>query len=210
MKYPMIKITFVLLAVLSAAACSLADGHRYMPTGDIYQGGRVYIDENNVKGYLDFAVFTKDHFETVYGMSSPGEGVYVYAYQVVCDEGTSDAVEFFSITGVGTHTGDADDPIGIGSDSIDTSNEVAPDSSAFTPQNGNLYANATWQFDDGALVDGQRSYMMLISSNHSPVTTGGYSFEAPVNGEIPLPNPEPASLALLSIGAMLLRKRKTA
>jgi hypothetical protein len=69
------------------------------------------------------------------------------------------------------------------------------------------WKQAWWKFEGGLLVAGKDSWFLVFSSANN-WTSGSYKME-PASDQIPLPNPEPCTLALLGLGSTILfAKRK--
>jgi hypothetical protein len=177
-----------------------------LPYSSHYQGSS-YFDFNGVMGHVDFAVYDTQGTDgdewTGAGFTSPGSGRYIYAYQVFNDTGSTGAIEFFSIMGLDNHELN-------GIDTMNTQNPwvnyplitagVAPTNSF---PNTNLdETEATWEFAGGILVADKYSWFLIFSSAHD-WTEGQYDISPPAN-TVPLPNPEPCTLALLGLGGIVL------
>jgi hypothetical protein len=175
--------------------------------------GRSYFSDVNVTGFVDFAVYDTqgvngNEWEGAGGFDSPGDGRYIYAYQVFNDVDSTAAIEFFKIMGMEElhHL--------VGIDTMDSQNPwenyplitdgVEPTDSSFSIDE----TNATWEFAGGILIAGQYSWFLLFSSDNDWVK-GQYIVQT--EGGLPITgNPEPCTLALLGLGsAILLAKRKS-
>jgi len=154
---------------------------------------------------LDYAAFDVGNYP---GTDPSGGAEYVYAYQVASLATSNVGLRVLSV-GLEVNTG---------------ANSIGEDTSAGAPGAAGDVANdlasigatsAKWGYGlttGPELLTGQISNLLLFTSPNPPrlnnvaVTDGGL----PVNvGEVASPTPEPATLALLGIGAMgLLRKHR--
>ena len=205
-----------LLSLLFVAALFVQNAAAViLPYSSHYQG-RSYFNEGDVSGYVDFAVYDTlgiygDEWAGA-GFDAPGDGRYVYAYQIFNDTSSAEAIEFFRIMGI-------DDPptphLLDGIYTMSTQNPweyypVITDGVAPTnpfPNTNIGETQATWEFAGGILVAGEYSWFLIFSSDKDWVqgkyqmqTEGGF----PITG-----NPEPCTLALLGLGStILLAKRR--
>ena len=163
-------------------------------------------------GHIEFAVYDSQTAGNQ-DMFVPGDRRYLYAYQIfnIGDQATA-ALSYFGITGI--------TPSGITSRD-DTGTYAVADGVDATASSINLSkTTASFEFDNGILAVGKKSYFLLLGSNAAPVV-GGYEVVAPADdGDIPIPGdnddvpsldkvPEPATVALLLGGVLMgLRKRK--
>ncbi len=186
-----------------------------LPYSSHYQG-RSYFEDlvSGVSGFVDFAVYDRDALYgdewTGAGFAAPGAGRYVYAYQIFNDFGSADAIEFFTILGI-------DDPPTphdlIGISTMDTQDPwedypLITEGVDSTNMSTNLdETRATWEFGGGILDNGTYSWFLIFSSAKDWVE-GKYLMETA--GGFPITsNPEPCTLALLSLGsAILFAKRR--
>jgi len=186
---------------------SYADGH--------WQGSRFYnievISGSYLRGRIDFAVYdTQGGSEFVEaGFTAPGNGQYIYAYQIFNDyPGSDEAVAYFSVF---ARDGD---PMDVYEDSIGAEEDVPdsgiePTSAYFTESN----LQAVWIFANQILMRDEHSWFLVFSSDSSPVP-GDYEIDAEY-GEVPAPAavPEPITVILFGIGGALTicaRRRKSA
>jgi len=172
-----------------------------------YHDGFVFYYEGSLFGRIDFAVY--DTQDTEYGdeyldvgITKPGDGRYIYAYQIFNDYYSSlESVAYFALLDINGNS--------ISIDSItsqeDPEKGIEPGSMYF---NGDEYKVA-WEFDGGAgyVIAGEHSWFLIFSSDKD-WEAGSYEIKGP--DDIPIPIPEPATLALLGISGMLtiLRRRK--
>jgi len=210
----LLSLLFVVTLFVQNAAASL------VPYSSHYQG-RSYFDDpvSGVTGYVDFAVYDTlgphGNEWTGAGFDAPGDGRYIYAYQIFNDAGS--AIEFFTILGI-------DDPpiqheLNISESGMNVQDHmqdpwedyplitegVAP--TDWYTNLGDPPTQATWEFAGGILVAGEYSWFLIFSSANDWVegkylmeTAGGF----PITG-----NPEPCTLALLGLGsAILFAKRR--
>jgi hypothetical protein len=173
----------------------------YLPASSLWQGSR-YYDKNNVSAYVEYAVYdtqAANYHNTLNGLidgfPTIGSGRYIYAYQAF-DLGSSlPPIATFELLG-----GSPSEASGIGS---------YPDgNSGLTPSNDGT--SFLWTFTNGAFVYNKHSAFMVFSSDGGPIAgdfklSTEYGQEPPVNGDVP----EPATIALLAVGAFgFIRKNK--
>jgi hypothetical protein len=203
----LLSLLFVAALFVQNAAATI------LPYSSHYQG-RSYFNFSGVTGHVDFAVYdtsgsSGDEWAGA-GFTAPGDGQYIYAYQIFNDVGSAAAIEFFSIMGVDNHVLD-------GIFTMNTQNPwenyplitegVAPTNSF--PNTNLEETRATWEFAGGILIADEYSWFLVFSSTHN-WTVGRYDIN-PLNNDAtgPVPNPEPCTLALLGLGsAIFLAKRK--
>jgi hypothetical protein len=166
-----------------------------------------------LQGHIEFAVYDSQAAGNQ-DMFVPGDRRYLYAYQIfnIGNQATA-ALSYFGITGI--------TPSGITSRD-DTGTYAVADGVDATASSINLSKTAaSFEFDNGILAVGKKSYFLLLGSNAAPVV-GGYEVVAPADdGDVPIPGdnddvpspdtavPEPATIALLLGGVLMgLRKRK--
>jgi hypothetical protein len=170
-----------------------------------FHEGYVFYDEGGLRGRIDFAVYDTEHGEygdeyLDIGIEAPGEGRYIYAYQIFNDFIVSEeAVAYFALLGIDESTID-----GIGS-------QEDPESGV---QPGDTYVDgdeskAVWEFNgsDMYVWAGEHSWFLLFSSDHGPVE-GDYEIRGP--DSVMVPAPEPSTVALLGFGSVIFfikRKR---
>jgi len=177
--------------------------------GDLYgwQGSRIYKD-NGFNVLIDFTVYDTETYLNEFigtdGFVNPGQGRYIYAYQIFSHPTADEDITYFGIFGIETTI---DEATIDGLSSQDDGEEGVPTSDEYFDDD---LARVVWEFDWGVLIAGEHSYFLVFSSNYEPVV-GDYeirSFEE--EGDVPIPEiPEPGMLTLLGIGgAMIFTKRR--
>lgn len=169
-----------------------------------FEYGSSYYSNDGCTGRLDFAVFD-DHSEffTQTGHNSPGSGSYIYAYQIFNDDNEMNkALKSFTLFDSGGQS-----LAGLLPDAtaLETTNGIQPGS-----VNGGQWV---WTSEHGLVQRGDNSWLLVFTSNAGP-TRGGFEVE-PVENEDPyVPGeepqvPEPTTIALLGVGGLILRKKRT-
>lgn len=208
---------FELLSLLLVATLFMQNASagpvELLPESSHYQGRTyysTYTDEGLIQGRIDFAVYdTSGENEFVdAGFTAPGDGQYIYAYQIFCDDISTDAVDYFSIVGIGENA--LGEPVNDNIGSVDdlTGEGIQPDDPYITSSttHGTM---GVWEFTNGLLISGKYSYFLVLRSEHN-WTSGKYTFDETLANESPVPGaPEPGMLTLLGIGgAMMFTKRR--
>ena len=188
---------FTLLLVLQTAAMAVF----YLPESDLWHGGKP-LEGGQV--FVEYAVYDADDGLPT-GIANPGSGRYVYAYQIYNYRTTIDPIMQFELIG-----GSAAAATGIGSQS-DGQGGLVPDNDG---------ESFVWRFTNGTFVSSKHSAFLVFSSDASPIagdikvlnSLTGYGDEPPINeGAIGTEGsniPEPATVTLLTIGALSLLKRR--
>lgn len=168
--------------------------------------------QNNLSVVVDFAVYDKlggNEWTTVAGWDAPGEGRFIYAYQIKNFTQGKQLAAFNVFDDDGTFSETAINSIDSYDDGTDGKE---PTGGSFDSSKSAV----VWQFGgSSALVYQDHSWVLLFTSNYSP-TKGTYSFETAQN-DIPIEGdtevPEPATMVLLSTCAVMhifTRKRRKA
>ncbi len=210
------KIRLLSLLLVTTLFMQNADAQLLLLPDSSHYQGRSYFDESGRTGFVDFAVYdtmgpSGNEWESS-GFASPGDGQFIYAYQIFCDPNSSNAVEVFTIMGFddppvshvlnGIDTMDAQDPWEDFSLIVEG---VAPTGTYINPSQ----TRATWKFDGGILFADQYSWFLIFSSTEDWVKGKYMVVRAEDDFPIPANNPEPCTLALLGLGgAILLAKRR--
>ncbi len=217
------KKLLVLLLPATMCLCSIANAAvtELLPNSSYYEGKSYFsstVDGGLLSGRIDFAVYDTTTYANEFigtdDYTNPGSGRYIYAYQIFCDADATTALAYFGI--LNPDTGGA----GIDGDSVldyqdDGSGGISPDSASIDLSS--TYGKmGVWTFDGGYLVADENSYFLVLSSNQDWIV-GGYTFDQTLADGLPIAGdgddpptgvPEPGTIALLGIGAMLFRKRK--
>lgn len=192
------KIGFV--GLLLVAAVLVQDASATL-TSSLYYGSTFYSTDDGLSGYIDFAVYdSREEYETLYGLTAPGTGDYVYAYQIFHDAGVNPPLAYFAILGIEGAPVDGIDCHDDSSSGIDSTDEY------FTLSEG------VWEFQnelgEGILIAGEHSWFLVLSSQTSWVK-GDFEIR-PAESWVPVPDiPEPCTLTLFALsGAVMLIRRK--
>lgn len=192
------------LLILTIILCASVAQAALLPYSSLYQG-RSYFPTSTLSGWVDFAVYDRNSGEYA---DAPGEGQYIYAYQIFVDYASFDPLEYFAI-----YRTDGTAINGI--TSIDAQDDgfsgIEPDMMYYSPNE----TRGVWEFENGLLVGGEHSWFLVFSSNNS-YTAGKYTvIKTSGDNDIPIEGgdhaPEPASLAMMAIGAlwMSLKRKKS-
>ena len=219
-----LSLLLTALMLASQASATLYED-ALLPASTLYDGYTYYGEEVNgsyMQGRIDFAVYDTtagNEWATITGYDNPGNGRYVYAYQIFNDyEGYSEVpIQAFSVFGLNSanisviagSVGTEEDPLG-GQDVSDTALSDT---------------TVTWNFAYGAvdytIGTDEHSFFLIFSSN-SGWTKGDYSL-TPYSADFPVAPggdvnatsgnivPEPITVALLGLGGLVAvakRKRK--
>lgn len=174
----------------------------YLPHSSYYQGSSSY-NSNGITGRVEFAVYdTQGGFGNEWtdatGFAAPGDERYIYAYQIFNDSGSA-TIGRFSMWANDFHelviSNMSDQDPQEGDFPILGLDFVEPTGSGTNDGEG----KAWWKFEGGLLVASEDSWFLIFDSAHD-WTAGNYMLE-PV---VPVPNPEPCTLALLGLGSTIL------
>ncbi len=203
------KIVFLALLLIAVLFVQTASATIEPILKSSYYEGYVFYgtepDDGYLKGRIDFAVY--DTWDPVYGneyidvgIEAPGDGQYIYAYQIFNDyDGVSEeAVAYFALLGI---DGNTVNDIGSQEDSAEG---IEPGSEYYDEDESNVI----WKFDgvDGYIIAGEHSWFLVFSSDHDWVA-GSYEIKGPQ--DVPAPGaPEPTTIALLGLGGAVLLKRQ--
>jgi hypothetical protein len=166
-------------------------------------------------GRVEFAVYDTEgaygnEWTDATGFAAPGDGQYIYAYQIFNDTGSA-AIERFTmwaddyheliVSGMGAQDPQEGDYPIYGLDFVEPTDSGTNDSGE----------QVWWEFKGSLLIAGKDSWFLIFSSANNWVA-GNYMME-PVSEEFPIPphSPEPCTLALLGLGGTILfAKRRNA
>ncbi|HPS54005.1 MAG TPA: PEP-CTERM sorting domain-containing protein [Sedimentisphaerales bacterium] len=216
-----IGVSLLAMALMLVSQVSATTLETMLPSSSLYDGYTYYGEtvtntdgtSSYMQGRIDFAVYdTKSGNEwEAAGYTNPGNGQYVYAYQIFNDyNGYSElAVQAFSILGLN------DAEISVFAGSVGTEQDPAGGQDASDTTSDST--SVTWNFsytnldNDYTIAVGDHSYFLIFSSNSSWVA-GDYSLEA-YNSDLPVadvdsstnftPAPEPVTVALLGLGSLI-------
>jgi hypothetical protein len=206
------RIGLLSVLVVATLLAQTASAAIYLPESSYYQGETFYSNDF-LRGRIDYAVYDTDLYPNEFigddGYEAPGEGRYIYAYQIFNNYSVSvDSVAYFSLLGMGGAPIDGIDARDDGSDGIAPSDQYI----------GSSEALAVWEFKDdefgdALLLAGDHSWLLVLSSANDWVR-GDYEIK-PAEGGPPVPGgephvPEPATVTLLGIGGVLafIRRRR--
>lgn len=209
MKKLQIMMIVILMMVSSAYALFDTPGQvpQYLVTnGAFYYGANDQaFSDLGMTVRLEFAVYEGENAATVIeDIGYSGEVTdYVYAYQVFCETPSLDSLTYFGLS--------REDDSPLGSDGLgifqleDSFGGVEPagDGGYFTDDQ----TEAVWEFEEGALIQGDHSWFLFLFSNNAPVLGTFTLEESLADDDIPV-TPEPATLVLLLGGSLLCFKRR--
>lgn len=211
MKKLQIMMMVVLMMVSSAYAVFDTPGQvpQYLVTnGAFYYGANDQeFSDLGMTVRLEFAVYEGENAtDVIDAIGYTGEATnYVYAYQVFCEAPSLDSLTYFGLS--------REDETALGSDELgifqfaDSFGGVEPAGDGGYFDDDETPTEAIWEFEDGALMEGDHSWYLFLFSDHAPVIGNFTLEEASADDDIPV-TPEPATLVLLLGGSLLCFKRR--
>lgn len=222
------KTRRILMVVSLMALAAIVDaGLTKLPESSHFPGGggtsyyNVALGNNKImSGRIEFAVYdtqtNPDEFVGSDGFSAPGQGRYIYAYQIINYSSnefgmTNAAVPFFTILGISPGAIPSLANVGTTADTPNPGVDATKKSLTIDQ------TQVVYEFANGILAVGKNSWFLVMRSN-SDWKKGSYKFEAPNDDDIVAPGddnpvppvPEPATLSMLLIGSLALYKRRFA
>jgi hypothetical protein len=212
-------VVFVLVLVFFAGNALALDPY-ILPHSDYYQGINFFpANDEGLSGHIEFAVYDTQKYENQFvGQDGYGDLVpwwtpevrFIYAYQIFLYADSTENIDSISMFGLGEGSIErTDDVEPIGGVNDGYGGDVESDTSFFSPSNSDAN-EAVWWFNNASIKPSDRSWFLVMGSNHG-MTEGGYTLNPPKENysePLPVPNPEPATLALLSMGGLALLKRR--
>jgi hypothetical protein len=197
--------TLVLLLLMQTVTQA---GLYYLPTSDLWQGAQNYSNSSNgIKAYVEYAVYDKtDGFPTTLPLPTGTTGNYLYAYKIWNTSSTSlSTIATFQLLSLNNQATSSN---WIGS-IADGENALVPDAQEHS---GTTF---TWQFAGGYFEYSEQSAFLVFTSNYAP-TAGKIYMSSQLGDDVPTApgsqsgtqTPEPATIALLSIGALAFRRKR--
>ena len=202
----------ILVALFVQNAAVLANDYPFPMPDSSYYEGFVYYDkylgaeEGRLRGRIDFAVYDTvtypNQFIGAGGYEEVGTGRYIYAYQIFnAPEGISNPVAYFAVLGIAEDIVD-----GIGAQE-DPDNGVEPSGAYFDGDESRV----VWEFTPIYISiggDAEHSWFLVFSSDQ-PWVPGDYELKTPEEeSPLPVPSPEPSTVALLGLGSALIFSRR--
>lgn len=190
------------LFVLSASAALTP----ILPESSLYDGWTAF-HIGDLFGRVDFAVYDTTNEQNGWfgaGFEAPGEGQYIYAYQVFSSPLSSSAIESFAVFD------NEEDPLIVDETSIgsqdDSEGGIKPNYEAFISSN----TRAIWEFEAGFFPATAHSWFLVFSSDSNWVP-GSYDIQPVVSEELSVPGattPEPATLTLFTLASLMMFVRR--
>lgn len=203
MKQQRLKFVLPALLIFSILGASAIAGLAALPESQ-FTGLRISTYQG-VK--LVYCVYDTELAADALKIDAPGEGRYIYAYQIF-NEYNSSGIEFLSLQGIEEGAIKSTSDVG----SVESDGGIAP-----TDRFLNAEATvATYEFGNGAIEVGENSWFLTIRSDGKP-KAGTFTFQPPTDGDVlipgpgdsnPIPEPLTLSLMLLGAGAVLKKSKK--
>ena len=197
------SIFMALVLMVFVAQNAVATLEYMLPESTHYSGSTyhdILTDDGYLRGRIDFAVYDTqmypDEFIGEDGYENPGDGRYIFVYQIFNDYNASEEeVIYFALLDIlGAPISETGAPI-TGTSSVDDgSGGVEPSD---YPDEG------VWVFENGVIFSDGHSFFLVLSSDTDWVA-GDYEIKH-ADDDFPIPNvPEPVSIVILGAGFLSL------
>lgn len=208
-----IFLTFLLVVTIFAEGASALHLPASSYMDGAWEGVLNYVDEDS--GFdvgIAYSVYDIDHLESQSEEAAfvgdvqdelGLEGQYIYAYQLFNRPNDAEG-EYTNISYFGL--------LDLNKTPVDES-LINGDTSAMDDQDGGVapyipsLQQGTWRFTEGVLANGEKSWLLVFSSEYAP-GRGSYTITSEPPGPAIPEFPEPATIALLGLGGIVFLKKR--